>query len=78
VGGYGKDVGRAAGVLYAVDLFGACMGAAIVGPFSIPILGLVGICWWTALLDTGLPGSCCDAIPPAGQPHIRRKHHRKC
>ncbi|MCK4283628.1 MAG: hypothetical protein KAX44_04855 [Candidatus Brocadiae bacterium] len=47
----GRGVGRAAGALYAIDSFGACVGAAIVGPFLIPLLGLVGICWWTALLN---------------------------
>ena len=51
---YGKGVGSAAGVLYALDSLGACVGAAIVGPFLIPVLGLVGICWWTALLNAGV------------------------
>lgn len=47
----GRGVGRAAGTLYALDLSGACVGAAVVSPFLIPVLGLVGICWWTALLN---------------------------
>jgi len=49
-----RGVGKAAGVLYALDLFGACVGAGIVGPFLMPLLGLVGICWWTALLNAGI------------------------
>ena len=50
----GREVGRAAGVLYALDLFGACLGAAIVSPFLIPLLGLDGICWWSALLNAAV------------------------
>ena len=49
----GRGVASAAGVLYALDSFGACVGAAIVSPFLIPVLGLAGICWWTALLNAG-------------------------
>ncbi len=47
------SVGTAAGSLYAIDSFGACVGAAVVSPFLIPLVGLVGICWWTALLNLG-------------------------
>ena len=47
----GHGVGSAAGVLYGLDLFGACVGAAVVTPFLLPVVGLVGICWWTALLN---------------------------
>ena len=50
----GREVGKAAGVLYALDSLGACVGAAIVTPLLIPLLGLVGICWWTALLNAGI------------------------
>lgn len=50
---WGRRAGSAAGVLYGLDLFGACVGAMIVTPFLIPVVGLVGICWWTVVLNAG-------------------------
>ena len=50
---WGRRAGTAAGMLYGLDLFGACVGAMIVTPFLIPVVGLVGICWWTAVLNGG-------------------------
>ena len=47
----GIRLGTAAGGLYGLDLVGACLGALVVSPFLIPLLGLLGICWWTALLN---------------------------
>jgi spermidine synthase len=49
----GAATGKAAGTLYALDLLGACVGAALVTPLLIPMLGLPGICWWVVLLNAG-------------------------
>ena len=47
----GRGVGRSAGILYGLDLFGSCIGALLVGPILIPLLGLRGVCWWIAVLN---------------------------
>ena len=39
-----RDVERTAGEVFAFDLFGACLGALLVGALAIPLLGLVTTC----------------------------------
>jgi len=46
-----RGVGRSAGSLYGLDLFGSCFGALLAGPILIPAIGLEGICLWAAALN---------------------------
>jgi len=50
----GQPVGHAAGLLYALDSLGAGLGALIVCPFLLPLLGLTGTCAWTVLLNAAV------------------------
>ena len=46
------EASRSAGVLYAADLVGACMGAVAVGITLLPALGTTGTCVFVATLKT--------------------------
>ena len=46
-----RGLGRSAGGLYGLDLFGSCFGALLAAPILIPAIGLVGICVWAAMLN---------------------------
>jgi spermidine synthase len=48
----GKSVGRPAGILYASDLFGAWLGALLVGVIFVPILGIFQTCAAILLLKS--------------------------
>jgi spermidine synthase len=39
-----KNAGRTTGLLYGVDLFGACIGGLLIGLFFIPVLGIIQTC----------------------------------
>ena len=47
----GKELGRAAGFTYGIDLFGACIGALFISAFVLPILGITQTCLVTALIN---------------------------
>jgi len=40
--------------LYAADLIGACLGAAVAGAMLLPVLGLTGTCLTAAAVSGGL------------------------
>ena len=42
---------RAAGTVYGVELFGACVGAALAGAVVAPILGIVACCFLAAIAN---------------------------
>jgi spermidine synthase len=46
-----RGLGRSAGGLYGLDLFGSCFGALLAGPILIPTVGLIGVCLWAAMLN---------------------------
>jgi len=46
-----NQAARGAGVVYGLDLLGACSGALLTGVFLIPVLGINGSCWMIALLN---------------------------
>ncbi|MCK4993551.1 MAG: fused MFS/spermidine synthase [Candidatus Omnitrophica bacterium] len=46
-----RVIGKAAGINYGVDLFGACFGALLSGTFLIPILGIAKTCFLVAGLN---------------------------
>ncbi|MBC8473857.1 MAG: hypothetical protein H8D54_03505, partial [Candidatus Omnitrophica bacterium] len=39
-----EDVGKTTGLLYSVDLFGACVGGILIGLLFVPILGIIQTC----------------------------------
>ncbi|MFH0771929.1 MAG: fused MFS/spermidine synthase [Candidatus Omnitrophota bacterium] len=43
--------GKTAGLLYGVDLFGACLGALLTSAILIPILGMNTTCYLTGLMN---------------------------
>ena len=49
--GKSRVIGKAAGINYGVDLFGACFGALLSGTFLIPILGIAKTCFLVAGLN---------------------------
>jgi spermidine synthase len=44
-------VGRTAGLIYGLDLLGSCLGALLAGAILVPVLGVLGTCWWLAVLN---------------------------
>ena len=46
-----ESVEKTAGVLYASDLFGACLGAVLVTTILIPLLGLLNTCFLIGFLN---------------------------
>lgn len=46
-----SGVGRTGGLAYGIDLLGACLGAAIVSTFLIPIMGIFQTCFAIGLLN---------------------------
>jgi len=44
--------GKTAGLLYGVDLFGACVGALLTSAILIPIIGINVACYLTSLMNT--------------------------
>ncbi|HDI02839.1 MAG TPA: hypothetical protein ENF95_01750 [Candidatus Aenigmarchaeota archaeon] len=46
-----ESVEKTAGVLYASDLFGSCLGAVLVTTILIPLLGLLNTCFLIGLLN---------------------------
>lgn len=48
---HNAQVGETAGLLYGVDLLGACLGAFLVSIFLIPILGVVKTCYLMGILN---------------------------
>ena len=49
-----STIGKHAGVLYAVDSFGASAGALLTGVFLIPLLGIKEVCFFSAALNTAV------------------------
>ncbi|MBA7646351.1 Polyamine aminopropyltransferase [subsurface metagenome] len=47
----GREVGKAAGLLYGVDLFGSCLGALLASVLLIPILGIIQTCLIVSLFN---------------------------
>jgi len=39
-----EDVGKTTGILYGVDLFGACVGGILIGLLFVPVLGIIQTC----------------------------------
>ncbi len=46
-----EKVGRTAGLIYGMDLLGACGGAFLAGAILIPVLGIFQACLWAAMLN---------------------------
>jgi len=46
-----RIIGKAVGVTYGIDLFGACIGALLISAFVLPILGITQTCLVTALIN---------------------------
>jgi len=56
-----QDVGSSGGSTYGLDLLGACAGAALVGTFLIPIIGIPATCFLTASVNAAaLVVSACS------------------
>ena len=49
----GREVGLAAGELYAADFLGACLGAVMVGTFCVPLFGVLESCLLLGALKLG-------------------------
>jgi spermidine synthase len=47
----GKEVGKTAGLVYGIDLFGSCVGALLASAIFIPILGILQTCLIVALFN---------------------------
>lgn len=47
----GQEVGKTAGLLYGVDLFGSCLGALLASALLIPILGILQTCLIVSLFN---------------------------
>ncbi len=47
----GQKVGKTAGLLYGVDLFGSCLGALLASVLLIPILGIIQTCLIVSLFN---------------------------
>ncbi len=47
----GQKVGKTAGLLYGVDLFGSCLGALLASILLIPILGIIQTCLIVSLFN---------------------------
>lgn len=45
------EIGRAAGLSYGLDLFGACIGSFLAAAFLIPVLGIVSTCFLVAMIN---------------------------
>lgn len=62
----GRPRDAAAGVAYAADLAGACLGAVLTGVFLIPVIGVTGTCAFLAALNAvdAFPGQSFLAKPP--------------
>ena len=54
----GREEEKAAGISYAADLTGACLGAALTGVFFIPVIGVVGTCLFLAALNCVILKTC--------------------
>ena len=46
-----EDVGKTTGLLYSVDLFGACVGGILIGLLFVPILGIIQTCVLLSILN---------------------------
>jgi len=46
-----EKVGRVAGLMYGVDLLGACLGSLLAAAFLVPVLGIFGACFLVALIN---------------------------
>ena len=55
--------GRSLGVLYGLDLIGACAGALLLSLYVIPVFGFDGAAWWMALVN--LPAAALAALGAA-------------
>ena len=49
---YVPRTGVTAGLIYAVDIFGGCIGAMVAGAFIIPIFGLFATTYFLLILNT--------------------------
>jgi len=47
----GREVGRVAGMVYGIDLFGACIGAVFASTLLIPVLGIFQTCYLVAAFN---------------------------
>ncbi|MBU1853750.1 MAG: fused MFS/spermidine synthase [Candidatus Omnitrophica bacterium] len=47
-----QDVGRTTGLLYGIDIFGACIGGLLVGVILIPVIGIIETCIFLSILNT--------------------------
>ncbi len=59
----GSAEGQRLGVLYALDLVGACAGALLLSLYVIPVFGFGGAAWWMALVN--LPAAALAALGAA-------------
>lgn len=46
-----EDVGKTTGLLYGVDLFGACVGGILIGLLLVPVLGIIQACVLLSVLN---------------------------
>lgn len=47
----GSRPASAFGILYALDLLGACVGSLVIGPLLVALLGIAAACDWLALVN---------------------------
>lgn len=46
-----REVGKVAGMVYGIDLFGSCIGAVFASTFLIPILGIFQTCYLVVVVN---------------------------
>jgi spermidine synthase len=46
-----KEVGKATGLTYGIDLAGACIGSFLAASFLVPVLGILETCFFVAFLN---------------------------
>ena len=61
----GAGGARRLGVLYALDLVGACAGALLLSLYVIPVFGFGGAAWWMALVN--LPAAALAVLGAASR-----------
>lgn len=51
-----KEVGKATGLTYGLDLAGACIGSFLAASFLVPVLGILETCFFVAFLNVIMLG----------------------
>lgn len=64
---------RATGVVYGVELFGACLGSVLAGAVVAPVLGIVACCWLACIANATAFGILMTARSADGATDGRTK-----